>query len=134
MSGYDLGKLAMMIAWCEENNCTLQTKGEVGFGRPCVGVLYGQTYVDYDYELGYPVNGGFWTPENAYHKHDCLAVLVHDEDYNSALDELYNWIVWLVGNNFQVEVQPRETYNKDGAGRQLELLMHGLTQAKLVRA
>lgn len=128
-TGYDLGKLATLIEWCERYGLTLQTKGEVGFGRPCVGILYGQSYVDYDWDLF--GTAAVWTPADSYHKHDCLAVLVHNDDYVTALDQLYEWVVWLIEHNVGIEVQSRETYNKDGVGRQLELLMGGMTQAKL---
>lgn len=134
-TGYDPGKLAFMIEWCERYGLTLQTKGEVGFGRPCVGILYGQTYVDFDYELHYSVDRGgigLWNPPDAYHKHDCLAVLVHDDDYTKALDQLYEWVVWLIEHNVGVEIQSRKTYNQPGTpGAQLELVMHGAIQAKL---
>lgn len=133
-TGYDPGKLAFMIEWCERYELTLQTRGQVGFGRPCVGITYGQSYVDFDYELHYSVDRGgigLWNPPDAYHKHDCLAVLVHNDDYVTALDQLYDWVTWLVEHNVGVEVQARQTFNTHGAGRQLELLMGGLTQAKL---
>lgn len=85
-------------AFADQHGITLEKKGEVGFGRPCVGFLKGNNYVDYP-----PVYGGpnydeiiadcdFPTVENAYHKYNCLAVLVENEDYEKALDELLEWV------------------------------------------
>lgn len=133
MSGYDLGKLATMVEWCERYGLSIQTKGEVGFGRACVGILHGQAYVDYDYDLMGPKASAIWAPEDSYHKQDCLAVLVHDSDYMKAFDQLYEWVVWLIEHNIGVQVVPRKTYNADGLGRELELMMGGPTQAKLVQ-
>lgn len=117
----------MVTEWASRFGCTLSVKGEVGFGRPCVGILNGQSYVDYGYDLG------IWTPEDAYHKHDCLAVLVYGDDYDKGLEQLIKWVEWLVENNYGITTQARETYNKDGFGRDLELMTGGLTQARLVR-
>ena len=127
------GKLATMTEWASRFGCTIQPKGEVGFGRPCVGILYGQAYVDYDWELG------IWTPEDSYHKHDCLAVLAHPDNeddteaYDAAMEQLWTWVTWLIEHDYGVNTQPRETYNKSGFGRELELMMGGLTQAKVVK-
>lgn len=135
----DPGKLAVMTEWAARYGCTVQPKGQVGFGRPCVGILYGQSYVDTnngdystDYECLAPPSG----VTDAYHKHDCLAVLAHGEesaDYDAALEQLYTWVVWLIENDYGVEVVDRQTFNKDGVGRQLELLMGGMTQARVVK-
>lgn len=132
----DPSKLAVMTEWASRFGCTIQPRGEVGFMRPCVGILYGQAYVDYDWDLMGPGGGAVWTPEDSYHKHDCLAVLVHGEDdaaYDKALEQLFAWVEWLIENNLGIDTQARETYNKAGFGRELELMMGGLTQAKVVR-
>jgi hypothetical protein len=85
----------------------LEDHGEVGFGRPCVGYIKGNGYVDYNPHL--PLTDDFEFPpvfpdddiyrppygdgvKDAYHKHDCLAVLVHDDDYNEALRQLAIWV------------------------------------------
>lgn len=124
--------------WAATNKCYLEDKGEVGFGRPCVGIIHGSAYVDlplygsanYDEEWGaLPPD-----PEDAYHKHDCLCVLVQGEDeaaYDKALEQLYTWVVALNDKQFVVRTQDRETYNKDGVGRALELFMGGPNQAVL---
>lgn len=78
-----------------------EEQGEVGFGRPCVGFMRGNNYVDYrpyhseTCEPIWPENDAIRAPEatpNAYHKHDCLAVLVHGENYDAAKIELAEWV------------------------------------------
>ena len=73
-------------------------EGECGFGRECVGFNYGGAWVDhnpYDHgtydeipeyvcEVAYPPNG-----VDAYHKHDCLAVLGRGDD---AIMQLAKWV------------------------------------------
>lgn len=85
--------------------CVFVTHGEVGFGRPCVGILEPnvQHYLDYN-PMDYSTDD--WTyifPEdkdldpsdnvfNAYHKHSCFSVLVHDDNYEEATAQLRKWI------------------------------------------
>lgn len=75
-----------------------EEKGECGFGRDCVGLTNGSNYVDYNptSEPNYEYVKEFYderffdiVPENAYHKHNCLAVLGHGE---SSIIELSEWI------------------------------------------
>ena len=72
--------------------------GEVGFGRKCVGLTNGSNYVDYnptqypnyDYvEKFYDERLFDIVPENAYHKHNCLAVLGNEE---TSIIQLSEWI------------------------------------------
>jgi hypothetical protein len=72
--------------------------GEVGFGRKCIGLTNGSNYVDYnptqypDYDYVkefYDERLFDIVPENAYHKHRCLAVLGCDE---SSIIQLSEWI------------------------------------------
>lgn len=79
----------------------LVEKGEVGFGRPCVGFTYGDSYIafnPYDMKDYEPIPGfkddrfNDIKPENAYHKSDCMAVLCPDEDYGAGLEELATWV------------------------------------------
>lgn len=96
--------------FAEKLGCVFVEKGEVGFGRPCVGILdpvvecyldinpfdfnketvtgdYEDCYFfDYDENLNAPDN----VPD-AYHKHSCMAVLVHNENYDEAIKQLYKW-------------------------------------------
>jgi hypothetical protein len=87
--------------FANEHKIVLQEKGEVGFGRSCVGFLYGDNYIDYnptnepDYDRIPELYDERWydiTPEDAYHKHDCVAVLARDGNYDEALKQLNDWV------------------------------------------
>jgi len=108
----DAEKIAFMVEWASEGGAHLETNGEVGFGRDCVGISKDNAYIDYDY------NDNIWTPEDAYHKHDCLAVLGHGED---SLEQLYQWVKWLKENDWTIKTDLRKP--KDN----LDLLLHGVT-------
>jgi aminoglycoside phosphotransferase family enzyme len=114
--------------FANKHKIVFEDKGEVGFGRECVGFLHGDNYIDYnptDHENYEPIWGNdirLLPPEetpNAYHKHDCLAVLVHG-DYDKAILELNAWI-----NNLekQGEVYIQEYETKADS---LQALMVGL--------
>lgn len=78
----------------------LEDHGEVGFGRPCVGFTHGNSYVDIHplnmatYDRIWPDDDRLNAPSGvaAYHKHDCLAVLVDNDDYTEALCQLDVWV------------------------------------------
>lgn len=98
-------KIDFMIKWCHKNKVRLELEGKCGFGRECVGITSEGTYPDYqwdndDYER-IDNNGDVWIPEDAYHKHTCVAVLGRGENAES---QLYDWIKWFDHNNFTVEV------------------------------
>ncbi len=83
-----------------------QDRGECGFGRECVGLISPNgNYLDYNPlrfggELGIedipelkddrlrPPRG----VEDAYHKHECFAVLAKDENYDEAIRQLAVWV------------------------------------------
>lgn len=98
-------KKQWMAVWCAKNKLQLELEGECGFGRECVGVLTFGTYPSYHwydkntYEEE-DENGEVWTPEDAYHKHPCVAVLGRGEE---AEDQLYQWLLWFEENNFKLE-------------------------------
>ena len=101
-------KIKWMEQWCKTEGLILQQEGECGFGRECVGVLSpdGNAYPDYywyneDWEQ-IDKNGVVWTPPNAYHKHECVAVLGRGE---GALNQLFDWLVWFDANNFHYKVE-----------------------------
>lgn len=59
-----------------------------------------------DYKWGGPFsdeeedqNGDVWTPEDAYHKHECVAVLGRGENAES---QLYEWLQWFDREGFKV--------------------------------
>jgi hypothetical protein len=94
-------KRQWMALWAAKNNFQLCLKGEIGFGRKCVGILAEGQYPDYEWDDQPVWQQEVWTPPNAYHKHPCVAVLGHGE---KAEDELYEWLRWLDNHNFKLEV------------------------------
>lgn len=99
-----------------DHKVILEEEGQVGMGRPCVGFTKGTSYIAYN-----PINmvtfetlSAFGddrirdcAPENAYDKSDHLAVLVHDDNYEGALQELVGWVRDL--NEIGVEVLQYQT-------------------------
>lgn len=95
-------------------------KGEVGMGRPCVGFERGGSYIHYRPLTHHDFNTAEKAPKyedmlifghdprlsppketpNAYHKHECLSVLIEAEDWenipqesvDTALIELWHWM------------------------------------------
>ena len=117
-----MNKVEFLKEFAEKIGCMLDTKGEVGFGRSCVGILepnigryvdinpyaYGDTLDDEDDGYIFPENENLYpnselTP-NAYHKHSCLAVLALDNDYESAIIQLYDWVVGILSKG-EVELR-----------------------------
>ena len=76
-------QIVYITEWASRYGATLQFNGEVGFGRPCVGILKGDHYIDtadVKNVEAYQPGGDWWQPEDAYHKHDCLAVLSYGDN------------------------------------------------------
>lgn len=96
-----------LLEFAKSNSLILEQKGEVGFGRACVGFISKLgNYVDInptshqDYEYVFNYDERLYAPDDvqAYHKHDCFCVLAHGEDepdYYTALNQLYDWLVSL---------------------------------------
>jgi hypothetical protein len=86
--------------FAREHGLRFEPHGEVGFGRPCVGFLRGNAYVAIHpysaatYEEIWPRDQRLDAPEGvkAYHKHDCLSVLVDGENYGAGIQQLDMWI------------------------------------------
>lgn len=97
-------KIAWMAMWCAKNGVALTLQGECGFGRDCVGISAGDKYPDYEWTDDeydrIDSNGDVWTPEDAYHKHPCVAVLGRGEPAES---QLYDWLKWFDDNHFTIE-------------------------------
>lgn len=98
-------KIEWMAVWAARQGCALAlVDGEVGFGRECVGITKDGNFPDYrwynetTYERADP-NGEVWVPEDAYHKHDCVAVLGRGE---GAEAQLYEWLTWFDRREFKV--------------------------------
>ena len=99
-------KIQWMATWAALNGLKLELEGEVGFGRPCVGVSVEDKYPDYEWYdqktfKRLDDNGQVWTPPDAYHKHPCVAVLGRGEQ---AEEQLFRWLEWLDSNKFKLEV------------------------------
>jgi hypothetical protein len=121
-------KRLWMLEWCTNNGCTLALESSCGFGRDCVGVLVGDNFPEYewwddDYTERQDPNGKVWTPEGAYHKHPCVAVLGHGEE---AEDQLFQWLKWFDKEGFKVEEHTRR-------GHLMQLMVCGLTVPRMVK-
>lgn len=105
-------KINWMALWCTRHGVALQLVGECGFGRECVGITTQGSFPDYEWYDEAPggnferidENGEVWTPEDAYHKSPCVAVLGRGE---GAEGQLYDWLVWFDKNGFVVETVMR---------------------------
>jgi hypothetical protein len=86
--------------FAKKHDIKFERKGECGFGRDCVGFLNkaGTNYIDFnptDHGNYEPIKGlqceACYPPPTvkAYHKHDCLAVLGHED---SAIIQLATWV------------------------------------------
>jgi hypothetical protein len=98
-------KIQWMALWAVKNNAQLTLEGECGFGRECVGILVGDQFPSYEWEDDETYerednNGDVWTPDGAYHKHPCVAVLGRGEDAEA---QLYNWLKWFDDNGFETD-------------------------------
>ena len=125
-------KIDWMILWAHKNKVVLELEGEVGLGRECVGILAEGHYPDYqwydaDYSHRADNNGDVWIPDNAYHKHECVAVLGRGE---VAEAQLYDWLKWFDDNNFKVEITPREIQKGIDP---LFLMIQGMYNVRMVK-
>lgn len=124
-------KIKFMTEFCEKHNLTLNLEGECGFGRECVGVVASnECYPDYEWYdwdgdcCRLDSNGEVWIPEDAYHKHPCVAVLGRGENAEA---QLYEWLKWFDENNFKCEVI------STGKNDQMSVLMGANKQARMVK-
>ena len=123
-------KINWMIMWAHKNKVVLDLEGSCGFGRECVGILRNDKYPDYMwYDKDWQRednNGDVWTPEDAYHKHDCVAVLGRGE---AAEDQLYQWLKWFDENGFVVE----ETMKDLSGMSHIQIMFSGTTDLRMVK-
>ena len=92
---------AICTRFANEHKVFFDEEGECGFGRLCVGFRDGN-WIDYNpthdatYELIPDADSGelVWPPDgvNAYHKHDCMAVLGRGDE---AVIGLARWVLSL---------------------------------------
>lgn len=111
-------KINALEEFATKHNLVLVKKGEVGFGRACVGFLNENEsgYIDInpttltDYQYIFGDDDRLYAPDhvNSYHKHDCLCVLVPDEDYEKALSGLYDWMRH-IENQGEIEIKEYKT-------------------------
>ena len=123
-----------MARWTIKHKVALALNGEVGFGRPCVGILVEGKFPDYHWydEKTYEdidPNGDVWTPEDAYHKHTCVAVLGTGEE---AERQLYEWLRWFDDNDFVLKVGDVDLGPDRGANL-IKCLMGQHRYARMVR-
>ena len=126
-------KQQWMAMWAVRNNAQLALQGECGFGRECVGVMVSDTYPDYEWRdketcKRIDNNGDVWTPVDAYHKYECVAVLGRGED---AENQLYEWLKWFDENDFKLEVT--EVPMEKGEDPFVWALMNGGVRVRMVK-
>lgn len=111
--------------FANKHKIVFEPEGECGFGRKCVGLMHGENYVDYNptHDTTYEPIEGFQderlydiVPPNAYHKHNCLAVLGRGEE---AIKQLSDWVDKLKELNATIE-----TYETGATG--IQAMMSGL--------
>lgn len=124
-------KMQWMAVWAAKSGLQLELKGECGFGRECVGVIVGDNFPDYEWHNAayerVDGNGDVWTPNDAYHKHPCVAVLGRGEEAES---QLYEWLKWFDENGFKLETGLCPV---DPAMADLAILMGKHRYARMVR-
>ena len=87
--------------FANKHSVVLEKKGEIGFGRACVGFLHGESFISYNptdsetfkYILG-ERDERICSPSgvDSYHKGNYMAVLVSADDYNEGLLQLLKWV------------------------------------------
>lgn len=111
--------------FANKHKIVFEQEGECGFGRECVGLMHGDNYVDYNptddktYEcLPEFLDERLYdiAPKDAYHKHNCLAVLGRGEE---AIKQLSEWVDKL--KELGVTVEAYKKTNTD----LLNVMIHG---------
>lgn len=124
-----MDKVEFLKDFAKKIGCELVVKGEVGFCRPCVGIIepciehyvdinpyaFGDTLDDEDDGFIFPEDKDLYPDDDvaphAYHKHSCLAVLVFDDDYDEAINQLYDWVVRILSKGDVECLIHSEVYN-----------------------
>jgi len=98
--------------FANKHKLIFEDERECGFGRECVGLTNGSNYVDYNpsNSTDYNYIEDFFderlyniAPPDAYHKHNCLAVIGRGE---KAIRQLSNWVDSLNELGVKVEQYP----------------------------
>lgn len=117
-------KIEYLAIWAFKFKCEFRDNGEVGFGRPCVGMIRDNHYLDYSHIYNEYPNEEFWTPEDAYHKHSCMAVLGHGDE---AVEQLYQWAKWLEENDWTTDDILRTPTDE------IDAMIHGMSIPRLIK-
>jgi hypothetical protein len=113
--------------FADEHQILFEKFGEIGFGRPCVGLLKGQNYIAYNpiSLKNYRPIGTLYddrladiAPGDAYHKSNYVVVLGHG---NNAIRQLSEWVDKL--RELDVKLVEYET----GATSEIQFLFMGVT-------
>jgi hypothetical protein len=114
-------KINKIIQFCEELDAEFHLHSSCGLGRPCIGIIKGSGFISYNplndetniepYQMKEGDNEYDYITElyceefdkikasDAYHKFDCLAVLLSEsnanKNYEEAIDQLYEWVIAL---------------------------------------
>lgn len=118
--------------FCLKHKLIFEERGEVGFGRECVGLLSKRGgYLDYNpFSLEEPNFAPISGLQNkrmrapvgvdAYHKHYCFVVMATNEDYGGAIEQLAIWVEHLESLG-ELEVVQYET-----GATGMQVMMSGL--------
>lgn len=128
LDGVDPEHVLFLTRWAAKHGAVVDFAGQCGFGRECVGVKVGGTYLDYAhlwdlFGRDQARWASWWTPEDSYHKHPCMAVLGRGP---GAVAQLCAWAKFLDGHGWRVVEEYREPANA------LEAVLHGLSTPKLM--
>jgi len=102
-------RVAVIQEFANKHKLVFEDEGECGMGRECVGLIRNNSWVSFNPidSVNYDYIDGFYSdkfydisPEDAYHKHDCLAVLGRGE---KAINQLAEWVEKLNELNVTVE-------------------------------
>jgi hypothetical protein len=114
-------KINKIIQFCDEIDAEFHIHSSCGIVRPCIGIIKDNGFVSYNpiydwgniepYEMKNKDNEGDYITElyceefdkikasDAYHKFDCLAVLLSEsnanKNYKEAIGQLYKWVIAL---------------------------------------
>lgn len=116
---YEDTRVQWMATYASKLGVALSLDSECGIGRPCMGISAGGCFPDYDWydndNYESQITWEVWTPDDAYHKHPCVAVLRHGDSAESVercLDQLYAWLRWFEANDFVVRTLPNPDAHK----------------------
>ena len=116
--------------FANDHKIIFEDEGEVGLCRPCVGLMYGESYIEYnpyDKDTYEPISEYYDNrlkkiiPEDAYHKYECVTVLVHGDDYDTAIRQLSDWVDGLRKLKVSLEYFP----SGYGSDNPIALMLHG---------